>query len=155
MPDRLSVAGLNSNGGVARRIIKAERHVIGWCSLANPLSSLCSERAAQTACRTATHHSASHSLRNPVGVSALLWESERASALTSLSVRRERQLRRVVLVLSCRILLKRNITDTLPHSQPCLYRTRLFVSFRRCSKPASFFLPGHLPAAMHALPAAP
>ena len=148
MPDRLPVAGLYSNGGVARRIIKAEWHVIGWCSLADPLSSLCSEQVARTACRAATHHSASHSLRNPVGVSALLWELERASALTSLSVRRERQLRRVVLVLSCRVLLKRNITDTLPHSQPCLYRTRLFVSFRRCTRPASFFLP-------HALPAAP
>ena len=33
MPDRLPVAGLYSNGGVARRIIKAEWHVIGWCSL--------------------------------------------------------------------------------------------------------------------------
>ena len=118
MPDRLPVAGLYSNGGVARRIIKAEWHVIGWCSLLNPLSSLCSEQATHMVCRAATHHSASHSLRNPVGVSALLWELERASAHTSLSVRRERQLRRVVLVLSCRVLLKRNITDTLPHSQP-------------------------------------
>lgn len=86
MPDRPSVAGLYSNGGVARRIIKAEWHVIGWCSLANPLSSLCSEQACRKARRTATHHSASHSLRNLVGVSALLWELERASALTSRSL---------------------------------------------------------------------